>query len=195
MDKQNSEFYIYLQCIIYQQSLHGKTLWFEHVMEVVVSAANFIWSHWLKSSPVSIFLSEVNAEHGDVLYHTEVRWLSHVTDSVETFLSLRLDTEVRWLSHVTDSVETFLSLRLDSEVFMNEKGKVVAKRSDEKWLRGLAFLCDISHQANDLNTELQCEQKHFWYVWGCHAIRNQAETISETVGKCWLVPFFLRFAS
>jgi hypothetical protein len=33
---------------------------------------------------------------------------------------------------------------------MNEKGKVVAELSDEKWLWNLALLCVISHHLNDL---------------------------------------------
>jgi hypothetical protein len=31
---------------------------------------------------------------------------------------------------------------------MNEKGKIVADLSDEKWLSDLALLCDISHHVN-----------------------------------------------
>jgi hypothetical protein len=31
-------------------------------------------------------------------------------------------------------------------MFMNEKGKVVAELSGEKWLWDLALLCDIYHQ-------------------------------------------------
>jgi hypothetical protein len=41
MDKQNPEFYIEFHCVIHQQSLCGKTLKFEHVMKVMVSAVNF----------------------------------------------------------------------------------------------------------------------------------------------------------
>jgi hypothetical protein len=36
-------------------------------------------------------------------------------------------------------------------MFMNEKGKVMAKLSDVKWLWDLALLCDISYHVNDLN--------------------------------------------
>jgi hypothetical protein len=42
MDKQNTEFYMELHCIIHQQSLGGKTLKSEHIMNVVVSDVNFI---------------------------------------------------------------------------------------------------------------------------------------------------------
>jgi hypothetical protein len=67
-------------------------------------------------------LSEIDAEYGDVLHDTEIRWLSRGT-----------------------MLKRVLALRLEKEMFMNEKGKVVGKLSDEKWLWGLALLCDISH--------------------------------------------------
>jgi hypothetical protein len=52
-------------------------------------------------------------------------------------------------------LKRFIALRLEIEIFMNEKGKVVAECSDEKWLWDLALLCDISHHFNDSNTKLQ----------------------------------------
>jgi len=41
MGKQNPEFYMQLHCIVHQQSLCGKTLNYEHVTKVLVSAVNF----------------------------------------------------------------------------------------------------------------------------------------------------------
>jgi hypothetical protein len=59
-----------------------------------------------------------------------------------------------------------LALRLEIEMFMNEKGKVVAKLSDEKWLWDLALLCDISPHISDLNTKLQGPQKLISDIFG-----------------------------
>jgi hypothetical protein len=42
---------------------------------------------------------------------------------------------------------------------MNEKGKVVAELSDEKWRWDLALLSNISHHINDSNTKLQGQYK------------------------------------
>jgi hypothetical protein len=61
------------------------------------------------SSPVSVFLSEIDVEYGDVLRNTEVRWLRRVT---------------AW--------RRFLALRPEVEMLMKEKGKVVAEFSDER---------------------------------------------------------------
>jgi hypothetical protein len=44
-------------------------------------------------------------------------------------------------------------------MFINEKGKIVAEFSDEKWLWDLALLCDISEHLHDLNTRIQGQQK------------------------------------
>jgi hypothetical protein len=46
MDKENTEFYMELHCIIHQQSLRETTLKSEHLMKVV-SVVNFIGSHGL----------------------------------------------------------------------------------------------------------------------------------------------------
>jgi hypothetical protein len=51
-------------------------------------------------------------------------------------------------------------------MFMNEKGKVVAELSDEKWFWDLEWLCGISCHLNDLNTELQGQQKPITYMFG-----------------------------
>jgi hypothetical protein len=48
----------------------------EHVMKVVVSVVKFIRSRGLIIASFSLFLSEIGAECGDVLYRTEVRCLS-----------------------------------------------------------------------------------------------------------------------
>jgi hypothetical protein len=95
----------------------------------VVSAVNYIRSHGLNHRQIQS-LSEIDSEYEDALHHTEVRWLSRGT-----------------------VLKSSLTLRLETEMFMNEKGKVVAKVSDEKWL------WDISHYVNDLNDKRQGQQK------------------------------------
>jgi hypothetical protein len=48
---------------------------------------------------------------------------------------------------------------------MNEKGKAVVELSDATWLLDLALLY-ISHHVNDLNTELQGQQKLISNMYG-----------------------------
>jgi hypothetical protein len=48
-------------------------------------------------------------------------------------------------------------------MFMNEKGKVVAKLTDEKWLYDLGLLCDIGHHFLKHQTS-RPKETLFWYV-------------------------------
>uniref|UniRef100_A0A674K1K9 SPIN-DOC-like zinc-finger domain-containing protein n=1 Tax=Terrapene triunguis TaxID=2587831 RepID=A0A674K1K9_9SAUR len=63
-------------CIIHQQVLCSKVLKFEHVMSVVVSIVNLIRSRGLKHRTFRAFLEGEDAECSDLIYDTEVRWLS-----------------------------------------------------------------------------------------------------------------------
>ena len=63
-------------CIINQQALCGKVLNWRHVMSVVVLNVNFIKNHSLNHRKFHTFLADLDCEHGDVMYHNEVRWLS-----------------------------------------------------------------------------------------------------------------------
>jgi hypothetical protein len=56
----------------------------------------------------------------------------------------------------------------------------VAEPSDEKWLCDLALPFNISHHVNGLNARFKVNRNSFW---GCQSFFNEAETISETVGK------------
>jgi hypothetical protein len=45
-------------------------------MDIVVSTVNFIRKSALNHRRFQQFLLEVEAEYGDVLYHTDIRWLT-----------------------------------------------------------------------------------------------------------------------
>lgn len=45
-------------------------------MKIVVSCVNFISANALNHRQFQEFLSELHVAYEDVLYHTEVRWLS-----------------------------------------------------------------------------------------------------------------------
>jgi hypothetical protein len=63
-------------CIIHLQVLCSKVLKSDYVMSAVVSLVNYLRSRGLKHRTLRAFLEEVDAECSDLLYHTEVRWLS-----------------------------------------------------------------------------------------------------------------------
>jgi hypothetical protein len=104
----------------------------ESVMNTVASTVNFIRRSALNHRQSQQFLLEVEAEYGDMLYHTEIMWLSRG----------------KLLKH-------FFDLRHKIEIFLTEKQKLHEKLSDPEWLWDLAFLADITDHVNDLNTRLQ----------------------------------------
>ena len=87
-------------CILHQENLCTKTASLDHVMTVVVKCVNFIRSQKLNHRQFIEFLKEIEAEHAEILYHTEVRWLSRGR-----------------------VLERFYELREAIEIFMNSKGK------------------------------------------------------------------------
>jgi hypothetical protein len=65
-----------LHCIIHQQALCSKLINLESVMNIVVWTVNFIRRSALNHRQFQQFLLESEAECGEMLCHTEIRWLS-----------------------------------------------------------------------------------------------------------------------
>ncbi|KAK7907121.1 hypothetical protein WMY93_015733 [Mugilogobius chulae] len=80
-------------CIIHQQAICAKVLDFDHVMGPVVKIINSIRAKAKRHRSFKLFLEECDANHGDLLLHTNVRWLSR---------------EYPWLQQL--SVDVFLML-------------------------------------------------------------------------------------
>ncbi|XP_058025772.1 general transcription factor II-I repeat domain-containing protein 2-like [Ahaetulla prasina] len=118
--------------IIHQETLCGKALKMEHVMNTVTQIVNFIRVKGLNHCQFKSFLEEMYFELGDLPYHTEVRWTNH-----EKVLS------------------RFFELREEICQFMESKGKDSTVLQDEEWLCELAFLCDITKHLTALNLQLQ----------------------------------------
>jgi len=64
------------QCLIHQENLCAKSLGFEHVMKAVISTINFIKSRGLNHRQFKIFLADIEKECGDLIFVSEVSWLS-----------------------------------------------------------------------------------------------------------------------
>lgn len=123
-------------CIIHQEALCCKVLACKEVMSVVISSINFIRKKDLGHRQFQHILDEIESEYGDVIYFTEVRWLSRGA-----------------------ALQQFFDLKLEVEMFMNEKYKIISELSDESWILKLAFLIDITTFLNELNIKLQGKGK------------------------------------
>ena len=119
-------------CIIHQESLCGKALKMEHVMSTITRAVNFIRAKGLNHRQFKAFLSELETEHGDLLYHTEVRWLSQ-----------------------GKVLQRCFELHEKICLFLDSKGKDTTQLRDETFLCEMAFLCDITTHLNAMNLQLQ----------------------------------------
>ncbi|KAJ8280743.1 hypothetical protein GJAV_G00058480 [Gymnothorax javanicus] len=124
--------FLHYHCIIHQQALCAKVIGFGHVMTPVVKIINSIRSKAKQHRIFKVLLEEMSAEYGDLLLHTEIRWLSRGR------VLLR-----------------FLSLLGEIKEFMQSKGKDVSLLEDTEWTLDLAFLTDITGKLNHLNCELQ----------------------------------------
>jgi hypothetical protein len=93
---------------------------------------NFIRSRALNHRLFKIFCQEVGAAHELLLYHTEVRWLSHG----------RVFTRV-------------MELRTKIAMFLREKeNKLCEEFEIQGFIVSLAYLADIFSHSNDLNISL-----------------------------------------
>ena len=101
-------------------------------MNVAVKVVNFILARGLNHRQFRELLTEVDAEHNDLVYYCEVRWLSRG----------------RMLERLYD-------LRGEVAAFLSMKGANFPEFSDPNWLLGLAFLADLTSHLNDLNVRLQ----------------------------------------
>jgi hypothetical protein len=70
---------VVIHCFLHRHALASKPLSprLKSAMDTAVQAANFTRSRALNHRLFKIFCQEVGAAHEVLLYHTEVRWLSH----------------------------------------------------------------------------------------------------------------------
>lgn len=90
-------------------------------MPIAVSSINYIRHCGFTQHQFQHFLSELDAEYGDVFYHTEVWWLSR-----------------------GKVLRTFFSLHHEVDVFPKEKRKGQEVLFNPGWICDLAFLTDIT---------------------------------------------------
>jgi hypothetical protein len=75
---------------------------------------------------------DLEAEYGDVIYYSEVRWLSKAK-----------------------VLQRFYDLLPEIKLFMDMKGRPVDEFDNEEWIADLAFLVDITNHISSLNLTMQ----------------------------------------
>ena len=130
-------------CIIRQQNLCAKFLNFEHVMGPVIKAVNFIQARGLNHRQLQKFLDDLDTEHQDLAYFSEVCWLSKGS-----------------------MLRRFYELLKEVALFLKNKGRPMIEVEDESWLCDLAFLVDITTRMNELNTRLQRKAQYASEMYG-----------------------------
>lgn len=128
----NSKDIFVIHCLIHQQNLCGRIMNLNHVMSVVIKVVNYIRAHALHHRQFKEFLTEISAEYGDVVYFSNVRWLSR-----------------------GQCLARFYHLHNEIDMFMNEKQESIPELSNDVWLSDLCFLVDITEKMNNLNKDLQ----------------------------------------
>ncbi len=122
-----------------QEALCAKTLDFGHVMNVVTKLTNLIrcGNRALSHRKFTAFLDEVSAAYGDLLMHTDIRWMSR-GKCLERFFALR------------NEIPLFLedNVKLDTSYYC-------CKLRNPEFLCDMAFLTDMTVHLNNLNTHLQ----------------------------------------
>jgi hypothetical protein len=107
---------------------------FQHVMSVVQKIVNLIHARPLQCRLFKHLLDKIDAHYGDLVLHTEVRWLSRVKI-------------------------VFRFQELFPTILLQDGGDLLPQLKDSRLLLDLAFLTDLTVKLNDLNTELQGKKK------------------------------------
>ena len=85
-------------------------------MQIVIKTVNFIRAKGLNHHKFHKFLKSMDADYEDIIYFTEVRWLSR-----------------------SNMLKRFYNLRNEMKSFMESKSKFVPELDDEHWLTDWHF--------------------------------------------------------
>ncbi|PNF25375.1 hypothetical protein B7P43_G10913, partial [Cryptotermes secundus] len=150
-------------------------------MNVVTRVANYIRSSSTHHQLLINLLNVSDTEHGDIIFHADMRWLSR-GKTLERFFCL------------LDEVRDFLN---------SSPGQYYQELDEISWLLGLAFLTDITSKLNELNLELQGKDRNIssmisvvnafqkkLKLWIAHLNRNSLshfphmKSVVETLNGC-----------
>lgn len=125
-----------IHCMLHRQALASKTLpaSLSAVMSEIVKSVNYIKSSAINTRLFSNLCRDLDSQAENLLYHTEVRWLSRGNVVKRVFL-------------LRNEIFEFLTSK--------KQNKLAALFQDKKWLSMSAYLVDIFAKLNALNMSLQ----------------------------------------
>lgn len=123
---------IAFHCILHQEHLCAKTIQIEHVMKPVIKLVNYIRSRGLTHRQFKEFLADSDADYDDVIYFTQVRWLS-----------------------AGNMLKRVYELREELGQFLTNHNFKVDELDSSEWINDLTFLVDIVQHLNEMNTKMQ----------------------------------------
>ena len=126
---------ISLHCVIHQESLCKGALNIKHVTDSIVNVVNLIRARGLNDRQFRAFLTDLQSEHLDVLYHNHVRWLS-------------MGKVLRRVWELREEIVMFLEMKsIQCDFSTNIVG--------EEWRLDFMFAIDIMEKLNELNVKVQ----------------------------------------
>ena len=123
---------IVCHCLLHQEVLCSKILKMQNVIPRIIKIINFIRSTGLNHRQFKELLFELDSEYEDVLYHTEIRWLSR-----------------------GKMLKRFYDLKVEIQQFLDMRQISFPEFNDKQWMTDLAFCIDITSHLNALNISLQ----------------------------------------
>ena len=93
--------------IVHQENLYAKALKIDNILQVMIKVMNFLASKGLSNFQFQEFLKSMDADHGDIFYFSEGRWLTH-----------------------GKMLRRFYNLQNEIKSLMESKGKLVSENED-----------------------------------------------------------------
>ena len=137
-EKQNNDILI-VHCYLHRENLTAKDIQanLALVFKEVVCVVNSIKSHSLCTRLFRLFCDEMGAEHGGLLYHSNIHWLSR-----------------------GKVLQRIASLRNEVGAFLKAQKHELSERfCDNEWIAKLLFLADFFSYLNQLNISMQGKEK------------------------------------
>lgn len=146
-------------CVIHREALAVQNMAedLKNTLNDAVHIVNMVKSKALQGRIFSLLCKEMGSEHLNLLYHTDVRWLS----------------KGKMLSRV---YELLSELRVYCQ--QHKKPEELNNMNDKKWQLKLAYLADIFGLLNELNLQLQGPETH------CFLLHSKVDAFKKKI-KYW----------